>query len=229
MPAPIIDVDQHLFETRTTWIDHIDPRFRDDALVITDDAQGWPWITWRGAQLGPVEVQHPGHPEEVGENRLRMVHGERAPGSYEEMLPASYASPEARLGRARPVRTGGDGPLPQLRPDVGAVAQLGPRGPIGQPARLQPLGGRGHRGGKGPPLRRGPSQPGGHRVGGGRDRPTGVRGRAPGHGGPGPGQREVPLAAGPGPRVGGVLRTRRRPGLPRGELREPAPPRLVRR
>lgn len=95
--AAIIDVDQHLFETRTTWADHIDPEHRADALSITDDENGWPWINWRGERLCPVEVQHPGHPEEVGDNRLRMGRGEPAPASYEEMLPESYASPAARL------------------------------------------------------------------------------------------------------------------------------------
>jgi predicted TIM-barrel fold metal-dependent hydrolase len=93
----IIDVDQHLFETRTTWIDHIDPGFRADALAIEDDERGWPWVTWRGERLYPVEIQHPGHPEEVGENRLAMERGEPAPASYEELLPPSYASPAARV------------------------------------------------------------------------------------------------------------------------------------
>ena len=33
----IIDSDQHLYETRTLWVDHIDPALRDDALAIVDD------------------------------------------------------------------------------------------------------------------------------------------------------------------------------------------------
>ena len=36
MTFPVIDSDQHLYETRTTWLDHIDPAFRDDALRIVD-------------------------------------------------------------------------------------------------------------------------------------------------------------------------------------------------
>jgi len=43
-----IDVDQHLFESRTTWSDYIDPARRADALTIADDEAGWPWLTWRG-------------------------------------------------------------------------------------------------------------------------------------------------------------------------------------
>jgi predicted TIM-barrel fold metal-dependent hydrolase len=97
MTTQIIDVDQHLFETRSTWSDHIDPGFRDDALTIRDDDHGWAWMTWRGELLCPVEVQHPGNPAEVGENRLRMDRGEQAPASYEELLPTSYASATARL------------------------------------------------------------------------------------------------------------------------------------
>ena len=57
--APVIDSDQHLYETRTTWLDHIDPAHRDDALRIVDDELGYPWLSW-GAdrKLGPVDVQH---------------------------------------------------------------------------------------------------------------------------------------------------------------------------
>ncbi len=92
-----IDVDQHLFEARTTWSDHIDPAWRDDALAIEDDARGWPWLTWRGQQLYPVESQTPGHPEVVGENRLRMKAGEPAPGRYEDVVPPEYTDTAARL------------------------------------------------------------------------------------------------------------------------------------
>ena len=44
--APVIDSDQHLYETRTTWLDHIDPGRRDDALRIVDDELGYPWLSW---------------------------------------------------------------------------------------------------------------------------------------------------------------------------------------
>jgi predicted TIM-barrel fold metal-dependent hydrolase len=96
-PVRTIDVDQHLFESRTTWADYIDPAFRADALAIEDDERGWPWLTWRGEQLYPVDVQHPGHPEEVAETRRRIRSGEAAPASYEELLPADYGGGAVRL------------------------------------------------------------------------------------------------------------------------------------
>jgi len=42
MTLRTIDVDQHLFESRHTWVDHIDPARRADALRIDDDEAGWP-------------------------------------------------------------------------------------------------------------------------------------------------------------------------------------------
>lgn len=98
MTAPrTIDVDQHLFEDRSTWAGHIDPAFRDRALAIEDDEHGWPWLTWRGDRLYPVEIQHPGLPEEVADNRRRMRAGEPAPGRYEDLLPADYRGGAERL------------------------------------------------------------------------------------------------------------------------------------
>ena len=93
----ILDVDQHLFESRTAWRDHIDPVHRDDALAIEDDERGWPWLMWRGQRVYPVEHQVPRHPELVGQERLARRAGERAPAPYEELLPASYADPAARV------------------------------------------------------------------------------------------------------------------------------------
>ncbi len=97
MATRTIDVDQHLFESRTAWADHIDPAFRQDALSIEDDEQGWPWLTWRGEHLYPVDVQHPAKPEEVATNRRRMRAGEPAPGTYEELLPSAYGGGADRL------------------------------------------------------------------------------------------------------------------------------------
>jgi predicted TIM-barrel fold metal-dependent hydrolase len=92
-----IDIDQHLFETRTAWVDYIDPAFRDDALRIEDDAAGWPWLTFRGERLYPVELQVPEQPHLVGENRRLMEAGAPAPGRYEDLLPEEYSSSSARL------------------------------------------------------------------------------------------------------------------------------------
>ena len=30
----IVDSDQHLYESRSLWVDHIDPGLRDEALTI---------------------------------------------------------------------------------------------------------------------------------------------------------------------------------------------------
>src|SRR5207302_8637881 len=53
----LIDADQHLFERRDTWREHIDPAQRDDALAIDDDELGWSWLTWRGQRLYLAENQ----------------------------------------------------------------------------------------------------------------------------------------------------------------------------
>jgi len=92
-----IDVDQHLFESRTTWSDFIDPGQRDDALSITDDDGGWPWLTWRATRMTPLEVPIPERSSLIGEDRLRRVRGERAPASFEELVPESYRLAGARL------------------------------------------------------------------------------------------------------------------------------------
>jgi predicted TIM-barrel fold metal-dependent hydrolase len=97
MTAPIIDVDQHLFESRTTWSEFIEPAHAADALSITDDEGGWPWLTWRGERLTPLEVPIPERSSLIGDDRLRRLGGERAPAPFEELVPDSYRSASARL------------------------------------------------------------------------------------------------------------------------------------
>jgi predicted TIM-barrel fold metal-dependent hydrolase len=97
MALSIIDVDQHLFESRTTWSDHIDPADRADALSISDDDSGWPWLTWRGEHLTPLEVPIPERSSLIGVDRLRRVRGERAPASFDELVPDSYRLAGSRL------------------------------------------------------------------------------------------------------------------------------------
>jgi predicted TIM-barrel fold metal-dependent hydrolase len=92
-----IDVDQHLFESRTTWSEYIDPAHRADALSIADDEAGWPWLTWRGNRLTPLEVPIPERSTLIGEDRLRRLRGERAPASFEELVPDSYRLAGARV------------------------------------------------------------------------------------------------------------------------------------
>jgi predicted TIM-barrel fold metal-dependent hydrolase len=94
---PVVDGDQHLFEPRTMWRDHIDPAFRDDALAIEDDDLGYPWLTWRDRRLYLAEVQHPGNAVEIGDLRGRIAAGRPAEVPYDEALPPSYTDPLARV------------------------------------------------------------------------------------------------------------------------------------
>jgi predicted TIM-barrel fold metal-dependent hydrolase len=97
MTLHAIDVDQHLFESRHTWRDHIDPEFRSDALSIEDDEVGWPWLTWRGKQLSPIEVPRPEQGTAIGDDRLRRLRGERPAARFEDLVPPSYGTAGARL------------------------------------------------------------------------------------------------------------------------------------
>ena len=97
MTLQTIDVDQHLFESRTTWSEHIEPAHGSDALSITDDEAGWPWLTWRGSRLTPLEVPIPERSTLIGQDRLRRLRGERAPASFEDLVPDSYRLSGARL------------------------------------------------------------------------------------------------------------------------------------
>lgn len=92
-----IDVDQHLFESRTTWADYIEPSHRDDALSIADDDAGWPWLAWRGTRLTPLEIPIPERSSLIGDDRLRRLRGERPERSFEELVPDSYRLAGARL------------------------------------------------------------------------------------------------------------------------------------
>jgi len=97
MTRQIIDVDQHLFESRQTWVDHIDPSSRDDALRIEDDSLGWPWLTWRGAKLSPIEIPFPERSADIGRDRLLRVSGARAPFRLEDVVPRAYTEAAPRL------------------------------------------------------------------------------------------------------------------------------------
>jgi predicted TIM-barrel fold metal-dependent hydrolase len=95
----IVDVDQHLYESRTLWADHIDPAFRDDALAIVDDDLGHAWVTWRGRRLGAADVQIPKDTAAIGALNRRRTAGEPASYVYDDALPRDYWEPSARLGR----------------------------------------------------------------------------------------------------------------------------------
>jgi hypothetical protein len=95
----IVDSDQHLYETRTLWQDHIDPRHRDDALAIVDDEQGYPWVTWRGRRLQLADVQVPGDTVSIGARRERQRAGHAPEYDYDDALPRDYWDPAARAER----------------------------------------------------------------------------------------------------------------------------------
>lgn len=95
----IIDSDQHLYESRTMWLDHTDPDSRDDALRIVDDAAGHAWLVWREQRLGIADVQLPGETDTIGDRRRRERTGVAPVERYDEALPADYWNPAARVDR----------------------------------------------------------------------------------------------------------------------------------
>jgi predicted TIM-barrel fold metal-dependent hydrolase len=92
----IIDSDQHHFEARTLWADHIDPACRDDALSIDEDDLGYSWLTWRDRRLDIADVQRPGDTAAIGRRRQRCLQHLPSEYRYDEILPPHYADPAAR-------------------------------------------------------------------------------------------------------------------------------------
>ncbi|HSP96382.1 MAG TPA: amidohydrolase family protein [Candidatus Dormibacteraeota bacterium] len=95
----IVDSDQHLYEPRNLWLEHIDPALRDEALRIEDDATGTPRLRWRGHELGIAEVQVPGRSAEIGERHRRARAGLPPLERYDEVLPRDYWEPAARAAK----------------------------------------------------------------------------------------------------------------------------------
>jgi predicted TIM-barrel fold metal-dependent hydrolase len=95
----IIDCDQHLYETRTLWAEHIDPNRQDDALAIVDDELGYPWLTWRDRRLDICDVQLPGDTAGLGRRRERRRQHLPAEYDYDDALPAEYWDPAARVSQ----------------------------------------------------------------------------------------------------------------------------------
>ena len=92
----VIDSDQHLYEPRTMWRDHIDPAHRADALTMVDDADGYTWLTWRDRPVQLADVHLPGDTSSCGEHRERRRRGERSSYDYDDALPEDYWNPSAR-------------------------------------------------------------------------------------------------------------------------------------
>jgi predicted TIM-barrel fold metal-dependent hydrolase len=95
----IIDSDQHLFEPRTMWVDHIDPGMRSEALRIEDDELGYAWLIWRDRRLAIADVTIPGDTARIGRQRRRQRAGEPSEYAYDEVLPADFWEPAARIAR----------------------------------------------------------------------------------------------------------------------------------
>lgn len=95
----VTDCDQHLYESRTMWADHIDPQWRHEALRIEDDDLGYPWLCWLNQRLGVADVQVPGDTVAIGRRRERQRQGLPASERYDEQLPTDYWHPSARRSR----------------------------------------------------------------------------------------------------------------------------------
>jgi predicted TIM-barrel fold metal-dependent hydrolase len=100
MPA-VIDSDQHLYEYRDLWREHIDPSLRDEAIRFVDDALGHVRVIWRDRVLAVADVQMPGETDAIGERRRREREGLPPLARYDEVLPRDYWHPAARVERLR--------------------------------------------------------------------------------------------------------------------------------
>lgn len=94
--SSVIDSDQHLYESRSLWAEHIDPGLVDEALAIEDDEFGYPWLTWRNRRLDLADVQWPGDTVAIGRNRQRCRQHLPPEYSYDDTLPRDYWDPGAR-------------------------------------------------------------------------------------------------------------------------------------
>lgn len=96
----IVDCDQHLYESRSMWADHIDPARRDDALAIVDDELGYPFLVWRDRPIEMADVHRPAtDPAYMGRQRARHREGRPAEERYDDAVPVDYWEPAARVAR----------------------------------------------------------------------------------------------------------------------------------
>jgi hypothetical protein len=97
--TPVIDSDQHLYEYRGLWEEHIDPAMRHEAIRFADDPLGHARVMWREHVLSIADVQIPGETDAIGERRRREREGLPPLARYEEILPRDYWDPAARAGK----------------------------------------------------------------------------------------------------------------------------------
>jgi len=97
--AAVIDSDQHLYEYRGLWTEHIEPARRDDAIRFVDDRLGHVRVMWRDQLLAVADVQMPGETDAIGERRRREREGLPPLARYDDALPRDYWDPAARAAR----------------------------------------------------------------------------------------------------------------------------------
>jgi len=95
----VIDSDQHLFEYRGLWQEHIDPALHHEAICFSDDALGHVRLSWRDRVLGVADVSLPGETAAIGERRRREREGLPPLVRYDDALPRDYWEPSARLAK----------------------------------------------------------------------------------------------------------------------------------
>ena len=100
MPV-VIDSDQHLFEYRGLWHEHIDPALRGDAIELDRRRARQHLARWPGRVLGVADVQDPGETDAIGERRRRERAGLPPLRRYDDALPRDYWEPR-RAPRSSP-------------------------------------------------------------------------------------------------------------------------------
>jgi len=95
--SALIDSDQHIFEPRGLWSDYADPKRRDLAIHMEDDALGHTHVVWNGRKIALAHVTVPGQTEDVGRSLAEVREGVPARAHYDELVPAAYSVPAERL------------------------------------------------------------------------------------------------------------------------------------
>ena len=156
----VIDCDQHLYEYRGLWEEHIDPGMRHEAIRFADDALGHVRVCWRDRVLGDGRRADAGRDRRDRRAPPPRARGPAAAGPLRRD-PAARLLGAARAARAarRAGRGRGDA-LPELRARVGARALVRSARAARQHDRVEPLVRERRRGGRrAPPPGRAPHAP----------------------------------------------------------------------
>jgi hypothetical protein len=95
----VIDADQHMFEPRTMWADHMAAGDRAAALRIEDDHLGNAWLTWNGGRIVLADVTTPGDVDKVGNRLQRALRGDAPEARYDDELAPAFWDPDARAAQ----------------------------------------------------------------------------------------------------------------------------------